>query len=71
MGIPKWLCRVLTLGRHWYQYYPVQVGFVHCRLCGQHHANMWKKFAEMRNSKYNSKKWINERRTKCGRLPFP
>ena len=34
MRIPKWLCRILTLGRHWYQFYPEQRYDIRCRLCG-------------------------------------
>jgi len=34
-------CRILTLGFHWWKYYPGEKRYVRCRLCGRMPKSMW------------------------------
>jgi hypothetical protein len=40
----KLICKILTLGRHWWVYIPIGNGtipVVHCWICKKKPANMW------------------------------
>ena len=65
MRIPKWLCRILTWGRHWNRYYPEQKFYVQCRLCGTISSSEWEAFNKMQKQKKDPQTWVNERRKKC------
>ena len=44
----KKLCKVLTLGRHWFKYYPGERRYVRCRLCGRLPKSMATKLQKMK-----------------------
>jgi hypothetical protein len=70
VNIPRKLCRLLTLGRHWFQFYPEQKAYVRCRLCGKYPPNMWDWYDSARIKSKNVVKWINKRRKRCGLQPL-
>lgn len=41
MTINKKVCRVITLGFHWWKHYPGEKRYIRCRLCGQMPDSMW------------------------------
>jgi len=64
----KWkrmLCRILTLGRHWWAYYPENSNkgssYIHCRLCGKLPPSAWAIYNKM------SPKYLRGRRDKWQR----
>jgi hypothetical protein len=65
----KCICKILTLGRHWWQYYPEQGRYVRCRLCGKTPDSMWGEFTAMLDKKKDQGRWIDERRKSLG-LPL-
>lgn len=56
MRVKKILCKILTLGRHWWVYFPLKRGnyvpFIYCRLCGHIAPNQW----EIYKKKFQGKK---------------
>lgn len=50
------LCRILTLGRHWWEYYPGDAAYVRCRFCGKYPASMYTILKKM-NAKRTRKRW--------------
>ena len=70
MKIPRWLCRILTWGRHWNQYYPGDRFHVRCRLCGSAPDSLWDAYVKLQNQQKDPIAWANERRKKCGLRPL-
>lgn len=44
----EWLCRILTLGRHWWDYYPGENAYVRCAICGKFPDSMWDILCKMK-----------------------
>lgn len=45
------ICKVLTLGFHWWKYYPGEKRYVRCRLCKRLPKNMWATLQKMKGKK--------------------
>lgn len=59
MKMKKLICSILTLGRHWWAYYPEQRHYVRCQICGKLPESMWNIFCD-----YMSMSYIKKRKQK-------
>lgn len=51
MKVPKKVCKVITLGFHWWKHYPGERKYIRCRLCGFRPGYMWKILQKMKGKK--------------------
>lgn len=51
MKINRKVCKVITLGCHWWKYYPGEKRYVRCRLCGKQAGRMWTILTKLKGMK--------------------
>jgi hypothetical protein len=56
------LCRIVTVGLHWWKHYPGEKAYVRCRICGKYPKSMWDTLRRIKKIKKDCRlTWIGKK----------
>ena len=61
------LCKILTLGHHWWKYYPNEKRYIKCRICGKTTNFPWNIFCKLFSADRFVKRWNQDQQIKIER----